>query len=266
MTYSNDQIYLQNAAAAGKTYMAGILPHRISDAAWSPWFFTHFSYKNWIYRSETLFVDRWNDLINMAPPIIECLTWNDYGESHYFYKTKGALPAGSEQWVDGFDHSAWAELLPFFIASYKSGQTIPVPPTDPLPNTFTVPTDVNITDTVVFYYRPHSKDAVASGDPLPPPTTAQFANDCVTVIAVLAEPGTIVVNSASLSQSYAAVQGLNTIELPGFEEGTQTVELVRNGVTVLCGVGNVAINNNIGYYNFNAAVVQAVVGGCERVL
>src|SRR6202035_5067221 len=56
---------------------------------------------------------------------------SDYGESHYFYKTKGALPAGSEEWVNGFDHSGWGVLLHFFIASYKSGKTIPTGIPDP---------------------------------------------------------------------------------------------------------------------------------------
>jgi len=44
--------------------------------AWSPWFFTHFNYKNWIYKSESLYIDRWNDLIQLSPPMIELLTWN----------------------------------------------------------------------------------------------------------------------------------------------------------------------------------------------
>jgi hypothetical protein len=52
--------------------------------AWSPWFHTHFSYKNWIYKSEPLFADRWNELIELGPPMVELLTWNGIDISQAF--------------------------------------------------------------------------------------------------------------------------------------------------------------------------------------
>jgi glucan endo-1,3-alpha-glucosidase len=161
---------------------------------------------------------------------------------------EGAQPAGSNDWVNGFDHSGWASLLPYFIYAYKNGVNI---------------TDVPVTnDTVVFYYRTHSINAVASQDPLPPPTGSTWPEDNVQVIAFLTEPGTIVVNSGSDSQSFSAVAGFNEFALEGFSEGQQQVELVRGGQAVACGTGSVPIDNSIELYNFNAAVVQVTPGTC----
>jgi hypothetical protein len=53
----------------------------------SPWFFTHYNAqtfnKNWLYLSDTLLIDRWNEILNLQPQLVELITWNDFGESHY---------------------------------------------------------------------------------------------------------------------------------------------------------------------------------------
>lgn len=36
--------------------------------------------------------------------LVELITWNDYGESHYQGPIHGAQP-NSQAWVNGFDHS-----------------------------------------------------------------------------------------------------------------------------------------------------------------
>jgi glucan endo-1,3-alpha-glucosidase len=242
-------------------------------AAWSPWFFTHFSYKNWIYKSETLFAERWNELIDLAPPIVELISWNgsssdvhadtDYGESHYFYATDGALPAGSEAWVDNFDHSPWLDLLPYFIAAYKSNQTFQSDSANITPGSLSFPTAPTPTnDTVVFWYRPHPMGAVATSDSLPAPTSYDDADDILHVIALLAEPGTIVINSGGSSQSFSAVTGFNEFSLD-FQVGSQSVELVRNGQTVACGTGANSIVSAPSLYNYNADVTKLVPGGCS---
>jgi len=209
----------------------------------------------------------------------------DWGESHYFVNSPSAKPAGSEDWVNGFDHSGWASLLPYFIAAYKSGQTSLSAPTSLQLNantpTVTVPGAVvpaqsaapsaapaSIAgpvpggDTVVFWYRPHSKGATASADPFGPPQGAPWPDDNVQVLAILSTPGTIVIHSGGKSESYAAVVGVNEFTLEWFAEGTQQVELVRNGGVVACGVGGVPISNSISHYNFNAVVGKVVPGGC----
>lgn len=85
---------MEGAKAAGKIYMAGV----------SPWFFTHFNYKNWIYKSETLWTTRWEQIAALQPQLVEIISWNDFGESHYLGPVKGAMPSGSDRWVIGYDH------------------------------------------------------------------------------------------------------------------------------------------------------------------
>ncbi|KAJ7697799.1 glycosyl hydrolase family 71-domain-containing protein [Mycena rosella] len=48
---------------------------------------------------------RWEVLIQnrQQVPIVEVITWNDYGESHYVGPIEGAQP-NSQAWVNGFDH------------------------------------------------------------------------------------------------------------------------------------------------------------------
>ncbi|KAJ7863085.1 glycoside hydrolase [Mycena olivaceomarginata] len=98
------------AGGAKLTYMAAV----------SPWFFTHFGpdsfNKNVIHfpRRSTLYSRRWENLIAERDQIdlVEVVTWNDYGESHYIGPIKGALPPGSEAWVNGFPHQASDALGP----------------------------------------------------------------------------------------------------------------------------------------------------------
>jgi Glycosyl hydrolase family 71 len=44
--------------------------------------------------------------------IVQVVTWNDYGESHYIGPIKGAQP-NSQAWVDGMDHTGKAHILRF---------------------------------------------------------------------------------------------------------------------------------------------------------
>ena len=57
------------------------------------------------------------------------LLGNDYGESSYINApTPAQIFPGAEIYVDGFDHTAFQFVLPYFIAAYKAGSTdVPVP-------------------------------------------------------------------------------------------------------------------------------------------
>lgn len=61
MSDTRDIEYLSYIEAVGKTYMAPV----------SPWFSTHFgaevSYsKNWVFKSETLWKDRWDEILQLG--------------------------------------------------------------------------------------------------------------------------------------------------------------------------------------------------------
>jgi len=55
---------------------------------------------------EHLYVKRWESIIASRNnfDLVEILTWNDYGESHYIGPIKGDQP-NSQAWVNGMDHT-----------------------------------------------------------------------------------------------------------------------------------------------------------------
>ncbi|KAJ6006733.1 carbohydrate-binding module family 24 protein [Penicillium sp. IBT 35674x] len=114
----------------GKPYMMPV----------SPWFFTNMpGYdKNWLWRGDDLWYDRWQQVLFLAPEFVEIISWNDYGESHYigpsydihndladatyvaFGKDYGDSPFN---YAEAYDHSGWRSLLPFLIDTYKENAT-----------------------------------------------------------------------------------------------------------------------------------------------
>jgi len=69
MTTVGDESYV--AALGGKPYMMPV----------SPWFFTNLpGYgKNWVWRGDDLWYDRWQQVLEISPEFVEIITWNDYG-------------------------------------------------------------------------------------------------------------------------------------------------------------------------------------------
>ncbi|XDG06449.1 hypothetical protein ABKA04_006064 [Annulohypoxylon sp. FPYF3050] len=73
ITTGNDQAY--KSSLQGKPYMMGV----------SPYFYTDLPQynKNWYSSSDSLWYDRWKQVLDIQPEYIEIITWNDYGESSY---------------------------------------------------------------------------------------------------------------------------------------------------------------------------------------
>ncbi|KAJ6014734.1 hypothetical protein N7540_009325 [Penicillium herquei] len=117
-TYT-DASYIQYLE--GKPYMMVI----------SPWFYTNLPgyNKNWLWNGASLWFDRWQELFGLdpMPEFVEIISWNDYGESHYIGPIRenalAALDIGQAQYdyVTGFPHDAWRDMLPFLINLYKTG-------------------------------------------------------------------------------------------------------------------------------------------------
>jgi hypothetical protein len=106
-----------------KTYIMGV----------SPWFYTKLEQfnKNWVARGAGLWHSRWQSVVDINPPIVEILTWNDFGESHYIgpidctecmpgHET-GAVGQDSSLYVKNNPHDGFAALLPAYIDAYRSG-------------------------------------------------------------------------------------------------------------------------------------------------
>eukprot|EP00026_Physarum_polycephalum_P005097 Phypoly_transcript_05125.p1 GENE.Phypoly_transcript_05125~~Phypoly_transcript_05125.p1 ORF type:complete len:604 (+),score=109.53 Phypoly_transcript_05125:158-1969(+) len=242
---SGDNLYMNSAEECGKLYMAPV----------SAWFYTHLSYKNYLYDSDTLWFDRWQQVIHMKPHLIEILTMNDWGESSYIGDIDPDtrdMPDGSKDYVNGMDHTAWMDTLPYFIEYYKTGVAPQVSQ-----------------DVVVYYYRPHLKNANAYADPFGLPAVnmqntarssmsiSQVVNDAIFVITILREPATLQITSGGAQTTQNVPAGANIFQT-GLNTGQQTVTLVRDGAQVCTSTGSISVNNNPSTYNFNA-----YVSGCK---
>ncbi|KAF7298951.1 hypothetical protein MIND_00843200 [Mycena indigotica] len=206
---------LASFAPAGQrlTYMAAV----------SPWFFTHFGAnsfnKNFIFLADQhLFARRWQNLIKLRDQVdlVEIVTWNDYGESHYIGPIKGALPPGSEVWTNGFPHEAILGLTKHFATQFKSGQE---PAIDQ--------------DQIFMWSRPHPTNAQAP-DPVGPPTTFQLTQDVAWAVVLATAPGSVTLSTDQANTKQFDVKaGVNLLSVPIVPGGTLNAQLNRGGQTVV---------------------------------
>ncbi|KAK1996777.1 family 71 glycosyl hydrolase [Colletotrichum falcatum] len=111
------------------SYRRSLGPRRPYMAAVSPWFYTNLPTwnKNWAWKGDDLWNDRWNDILAARPDYVQILTWNDFGESHYIgplhEKQFGAFEHGRApfNYVRDMPHDGWRLLLPFLVDLYKYG-------------------------------------------------------------------------------------------------------------------------------------------------
>ncbi|KAK2060410.1 hypothetical protein LY76DRAFT_615060 [Colletotrichum caudatum] len=101
----------------GKPYMMPI----------SPWFYTNLPgyNKNWLWRGDHIWGDRWFQASWWQPEFVEIISWNDYGESHYIGPVRehamGAFKIGKAPFNYGtLPHDGWRAILPFAIDMYKN--------------------------------------------------------------------------------------------------------------------------------------------------
>ncbi|KAF7365193.1 hypothetical protein MVEN_00390900 [Mycena venus] len=241
-----DNQHIQNLAAlsgggAKLTYMAAV----------SPWFFTHFSpqsfNKNFIFLADqNLYTQRWQNLIDFRDNVdlVEVVTWNDYGESHYIGPIKGALPPGSEVWVNGFPHDAFLDLTKVFATAFKTGQA---PVVDK--------------DEIIMYSRPHPANAQAP-DATGPPTNFQVTQDAAWAVVMATAPGSVTLSTtATDAQTFDVQAGINKLSIPIAPGGNLHGVLSRNGGTVVelaPPATDFTFNGAPQTFNFNTFVAKAV--------
>ncbi|KAJ5630913.1 alpha-1-3-glucanase/mutanase [Penicillium longicatenatum] len=244
-----DKVYVD--ALKGKAYVAPV----------SPWFSTHFgpevSYsKNWVFPSDLLWYNRWNDILALGPRFIEIITWNDYGESHYIGPLKSPhTDDGASRWVNDMPHDGWLEISKPFIAAFKDGASAP---------------DKYITDEkLVYWYRPAPRDVNCDATDtcmvpanngsgnyfLGRPDGWQSMQDSVFVVTLLKSPASVEVNSGGTVYKYDAPAGASAHAVP-MKVGVQAFSMSRSGQSVLSGTSLKPIINGCvcGLYNFNAYV------------
>ncbi|KAF8631025.1 hypothetical protein AX15_002636 [Amanita polypyramis BW_CC] len=218
-------------------------------ASVSPWFFTHYgpdSYnKNFIYLSDYwLYMKRWESLVNARDQInlVEILTWNDYGESHYIGPVKGAQP-NSQAWVDGFDHTGWLHMTKYYTTAFKTGSYPPIE-----------------TDQLFMWARTHPANAQASNDPVGPPSNAHLSQDIVWAGVMATQPATVVLSTdpnlaVDQQRRFDIPAGVSQISIPISPGGIMYGAISRGNQTILeVRPQNFAFNGSPLRYNFNAFV------------
>ncbi|RXK40038.1 hypothetical protein M231_02678 [Tremella mesenterica] len=236
MTTDRDELYLSLLDPLNKPYMMPV----------SPWFSTHFgkevSYsKNWVFYSETLWVDRWNQVMQLSNQVnfLEIVTWNDYGESHYIgpYDTPHT-DDGSSKWASGLDHSPMMVLAKPYISAFKQGANSPVVDEE----------------AVVFWYRPHMKSAQcdSSDNCGSKPTGWDFVSDAVFVATMTKSGGTVTVNSGGSSSTHTVSAGVQVFQVP-MNIGSQQISIQTSSGASGSGTGNITVSGDCwgGIYNYN---------------
>lgn len=145
---------------------------------------------------------------------------------------------GSSQWTNGFPHDAWRSLYQPYIKAYKAGASAP-----------TIEKDQ-----VVYWYRPHLKDAPCSNDPLGRPRGAELYHDVVFVTTLLRSPGELIVTSGGKAPVTVQVPaGVRTTQIP-LGTGRQQFSLRRNGAQILGGTSSKEVTNSCVTFNYNPFV------------
>ncbi|KAK2038862.1 hypothetical protein LZ31DRAFT_588081 [Colletotrichum somersetense] len=232
----------------------------------SPWFYTNLpGYdKNWMWRGDSLWFDRWQEILWWRPEFVEIISWNDYGESHYIGPVRDiALEAfvigkAPFNYALPCPHDGWRETLPFSIDMYKYNTTT-----------------VNL-ERLVVWYRPNPSTSCNSGG-TSGNTASQLqlefhpwnvAKDAVYFTALLTSPATIEVfvggvkQKASWSATPEGGVGLYHGNAWYYDStGDVHVRVVRGG-TVVAEVAGIPITGDCsatkGYTNWNAWVGSAV--------
>ncbi|KAF9556741.1 hypothetical protein CPC08DRAFT_736978 [Agrocybe pediades] len=193
----------------------------------SPWFFTHYGpdtyNKNFVYLSDQhLYSKRWDSLIASRDNIdlVQVLTWNDYGESHYVGPIKGALPLNSEKWTTGMNHTKWLELTRYYAQAFKTG---------------TYPAIEK--DAIYMWSRPHAANAGGdSSDGVGKPTNFEILQDAVWAIVMANAPATVVLSTSGddqQQQSFEVPAGVTKLAVPIAPGGTMKGVMTRDGQTVV---------------------------------
>ncbi|KAK0495448.1 glycoside hydrolase family 71 protein [Armillaria luteobubalina] len=234
ITFDSDTAYISNLG--GKKYMA----------ACSPWFFTHYGRdtynKNWIYRSDDwLFAARWELLVENREQVdlVQLLTWNDYGESHYLGPIKGSQ-AGSEAWTTGYDHQSWLKFGSEYVSAFKSGHY----------SSF----DYN---RIYLWSRLFPAAADVPSDSVGKPDRWNLTKDFLWAVVCLKQPSMVSLVCGSSDLSWKLSSGVWKISLPLRENCQVEVQVSRNGKSVANFQPNgFVFNMNPSSYNFNALVAD----------
>ncbi|KAH7157340.1 glycoside hydrolase [Dactylonectria estremocensis] len=237
MSASEDQLY--KGVLAEKPYMMGVSPYfYVNLPNWN---------KNWYSSSDSLWYDRWQQVLEVMPEYIEIITWNDFSESSYIGDIVDAqVVEGADVYVNGMDHSAMRAVLPYFIKAYKEGNKNVELPT---------------AETALAWYRTTSATLGADGGTVWGQGGSESASagtrDVVSVITITVDETEFQLSIGDTTQTFFAngtESRVNYFEMP-FDGALGAVSLTMNGVTTT-GPSIVDTLPATGYVNFNAAAIR----------
>ncbi|KAJ3737771.1 glycoside hydrolase family 71 protein [Lentinula guzmanii] len=234
LTTDTDLAYKKALSSAGRSG-----PYIMSV---SPWQFKELGDgQDWVEQCDTLWEYRWKQAIHdVEPDIVEILTWNDYGESHYISDINPIVNLGdlAPLYVNGFDHSGWRTMAKYYISWFKNG---------------TAPAIEE--DKVIYWYRVHPKSITCSQGALP--RNSQFPEDAVFAFSMLKSSANISLTIGESTTTYDSGKGVAIGSVPFSQKDGQkpVIKIMRDGQTVKSGTGSKTINTtNCDYYNFNTFV------------
>ncbi|KAL2845241.1 glycosyl hydrolase family 71-domain-containing protein [Aspergillus pseudoustus] len=249
-------------ALRGKPYMMAV----------SPWFYTNLPQwnKNWLWRGDDLWHYRWQQVIDLQPALVQILSWNDYGESHYIGPIyDSGIPDGASRYVKGFPHDAWRAFLPHYIDSYRRRNAM-LRERVSHPNAVTSYTPkyaISYVDKIVYWYRLNpSTSGSADGTTgnnhnmgQPEFKPGEISQDRVFVSVLVTEPSDVHVRIGQAAPTILSAKetGLNHFSVP-FNGllGPVRFAIVRDGREIETAVGpDITEECSDGVVNWNAFTI-----------
>ncbi|KAJ0415872.1 glycosyl hydrolase family 71-domain-containing protein [Aspergillus carlsbadensis] len=230
-------------ALYGKPYMMAV----------SPWFYTSLPQwnKNWLWRGDDLWHYRWQQVIELQPALVQILTWNDYGETHYIGPVyDSGIPDGASRYVKGCPHDAWRTFLPHYIDAYRRRNAMlrervshPYAVTS-----YTPKYPISYTDKIVYWYRLNpstsgSANGTTGNNPnmgQPELNPGEVSQDRVFVSVLVTEPSHVHVRigHAAPTTLMANQAGLNHFSVPfNGQSGPVRFAIERHGREIETAVG-----------------------------
>ncbi|QIX00712.1 hypothetical protein AMS68_006229 [Peltaster fructicola] len=253
MTTAVDQAFQNKLRAAGHTgpYIMSVSPWQYKDLDNSD------KQDSWVQYSDYLFPQRWQSLVGpnaFKPDMIQLLTWNDWGESHYLRDLPSTDPLAPDyvqlgnmaNYVTRMNHSAWRTIATYYITWMKSGSAPQV-----------------TADTVVAWYRTHPKGVSCASGATVPIRNADFVQDALFFWGVVTSEATISATVGSYTSSLVAYPGspvMSHVQFPPevLNNGaviTPEAAVMRNGGVVQWNQGTHNISANCDWENYNPEVM-----------
>ncbi|PON30855.1 hypothetical protein TGAM01_v200275 [Trichoderma gamsii] len=237
---SVDQNLLQQARAAGKVYLMPLSSFQFKYQG---------SGQDWYRIGEVNLPQRFQQILDLQPDLVELITWNDAGEGHYIGNFFQQQIDGTNigDYANGFDHTGWQQLVSPFIKAYKggtatSGSQILPPGSAPVGS---------------LWYRTLLTSASCSSTI----DNSEQAQDTVNFAVLLPSSGyTIKVYSNNgLIGNFTGTAGLNYRAVPGLSVGGgQFIQIVNSAGSVVAsatGTKQVTAQSSNATCNWNYEVV-----------